>query len=105
MFFTPFNKAAMRLAYPGYDDEIRFIRDVLGGDDPASEFNVLGDLWNARVTSHIPLSEVAAAITGERILRALTLADAMPAASGFAPPRIAVAGLNPARRRRRQFRP
>ena len=28
--FTPFNKAAMRLAYPGYDDEIRFVQDVLG---------------------------------------------------------------------------
>ena len=30
LFFTPFNKAAMRFAYPGYDDEIRFIRDVIG---------------------------------------------------------------------------
>ena len=29
VFFTPFNKKAMRLAYEGYDDEIRFVRDVL----------------------------------------------------------------------------
>ena len=29
VFFTPFNKKAMRLAYDGYDDEIRFVRDVL----------------------------------------------------------------------------
>src|SRR3954469_6800241 len=54
-FFTPFNKAAMRFAYPDYDDEIRFVRDVIGSDAPASEFNILGGLWNARVTSHIPL--------------------------------------------------
>jgi 4-hydroxythreonine-4-phosphate dehydrogenase len=95
VFFTPFNKAAMRFAYPGYDDEIRFVRDAIGFEGAASEFNILDGLWNARVTSHIPLSEVAAAITQERILRALTLADANLRAAGFNPPRIAVAGINP----------
>jgi 4-hydroxythreonine-4-phosphate dehydrogenase len=93
--FTPFNKAAMRFAYPGYDDEIRFVRDAIGFDGPASEFNILDKLWNARVTSHIPLSEVAQSITQERILKALTLADANLRAAGFSPPRIAVAGINP----------
>jgi 4-hydroxythreonine-4-phosphate dehydrogenase len=95
VFFTPFNKKAMRLAYDGYDDEIRFVRDVLKVSDPASEFNVLGGLWNARVTSHIPLSAVASAITEEAIIRSLTLADGAMRAAGFARPRIAVAGLNP----------
>ncbi|HEY5795892.1 MAG TPA: 4-hydroxythreonine-4-phosphate dehydrogenase PdxA [Bosea sp. (in: a-proteobacteria)] len=95
VFFTPFNKAAMRFAYPGYDDEIRFVRDAIGFEGPASEFNILGKLWNARVTSHIPLSEVANNITQERILRALTLADANLRLAGFNPPRIAVAGINP----------
>jgi 4-hydroxythreonine-4-phosphate dehydrogenase len=95
VFFTPFNKKAMRYAYPGYDDEIRFVRDVIGGSDPASEFNVLDRLWNARVTSHIPLAQVAAAITPEAVLRALALTDASMRAAGFAEPRIAVAGLNP----------
>jgi 4-hydroxythreonine-4-phosphate dehydrogenase len=95
VFFTPFNKQAMRLAYPGYDDEIRFVRDVLQSDGPASEFNVLPKLWNARVTSHIPLSAVAAAITPDAILRSLALTDAAMRAAGFARPRIAVAALNP----------
>ena len=95
VFFTPFNKAAMRFAYPGYDDEIRFVRDAIGFEGPASEFNILDKLWNARVTSHIPLSEVAANITQERILLALTLADANLRLAGFNPPRIAVAGINP----------
>jgi 4-hydroxythreonine-4-phosphate dehydrogenase len=75
VFFTPFNKKAMRLAYEGYDDEIRFVRDVLKTSTAASEFNVLGKLWNARVTSHIPLSQVASAISEKSILRSLTLAD------------------------------
>ena len=42
-------------AQSGYDDEIAFRADVLGLKTPASEFNVLGRIWNARVTSHIPL--------------------------------------------------
>jgi len=95
VFFTPFNKKAMRLAYDGYDDEIRFVRDVLKTSVAASEFNVLGKTWNARVTSHIPLSQVSAAISGPSILRSLTLADQCMRAAGFNPPRIAVAGLNP----------
>ena len=74
--FTPFNKQAMRLAHSVYDDEISFTADVLGLDGPASEFNVLDGLWNARVTSHMPLAEVASLITGGRDPRALELTDA-----------------------------
>lgn len=95
VFFTPFNKAAMRFAYPGYDDEIRFIRDVVGSDAPASEFNILGGLWNARVTSHLPLSEVARNITEDRILNAVALTNAALHSAGSDNARIAVAGLNP----------
>jgi 4-hydroxythreonine-4-phosphate dehydrogenase len=95
VFFTPFNKHAMRLADSSYDDEINFVRAVLKNAGPASEFNVLGDLWNARVTSHIPLSKVAQSITAEAILRGLALTEASMRAAGFAKPRIAVAALNP----------
>jgi 4-hydroxythreonine-4-phosphate dehydrogenase len=95
VFFTPFNKKAMRLAHPSYDDEINFIRDALSHPGPASEFNVLDQLWNARVTSHIPLSKVAESITQERILRSLALTDASMRGAGFARPRIGVAALNP----------
>jgi 4-hydroxythreonine-4-phosphate dehydrogenase len=93
--FTPFNKQAMRLARADYDDEIAFSAEVAGLKTPASEFNVLGELWNARVTSHIPLKDVAARLSSERIHRALELTDACMRNAGFARPRIAVAGLNP----------
>jgi 4-hydroxythreonine-4-phosphate dehydrogenase len=93
--FTPFNKRAMRLAHPPYDDEISFSADIVGLDGPASEFNVLDRLWNARVTSHIALSEVAAHITSERVLRGIRLTDSSMRRAGFDRPRIAVAGLNP----------
>ncbi len=93
--FTPFNKAAMRLAHPTYDDEIGFTAEVLGFRGTAKEFNILAGLWNARVTSHVPLKDVAALITREEIVGNLRLTDAALRASGLARPRIAVAGLNP----------
>jgi len=93
--FTPFNKAAMRLHVPEYDDEISFTARFIGFDGVAKEFNVLEGLWNARVTSHVPLSGVAPLITREAILNNLHLTDAALRDSGVAQPRIAVAGLNP----------
>ncbi len=93
--FTPFNKKAMRYAYPGYDDEIRFVADVLGFTGKVREFNVLEKVWNARVTSHIPLSEVASAISIDGILEELELAQACLKRAGHDQPRIAVAGINP----------
>ncbi|PDT87544.1 4-hydroxythreonine-4-phosphate dehydrogenase [Bradyrhizobium sp. Y36] len=93
--FTPFNKQAMRLARAEYDDEIAFSAEVVGLKTPASEFNVLDQLWNARVTSHIPLKDVAERLSGDRIHRALELTDLCMRKAGFARPRIAVAGLNP----------
>jgi 4-hydroxythreonine-4-phosphate dehydrogenase len=47
------------------------------------------------VTSHIPLREVADAITGEGVCAAVSIADRYLKAAGIAAPRIAVAGLNP----------
>lgn len=93
--FTPFNKAAMRAAHPGYDDEIGYSLEVLGLPGPASEFNILEGLWNARVTSHIPLSAVASQITREAVLEAIRLTDRSLRDAEVATPRIAVAALNP----------
>ncbi len=93
--FTPFNKAAMRLAYPRYEDEIVFLNDVLGFKGKASEFNILEKLWNARVTSHVPLSKVASLLSTAGIVENLQLTNASLVAAGIARPRIAVAGLNP----------
>jgi 4-hydroxythreonine-4-phosphate dehydrogenase len=93
--FTPFNKAAMRMALASYDDEIGFTQDVLDVHTPASEFNVLEGLWNARVTSHVPISRVASLITRDNVLRGIRLTDQSLRESGLAAPRIAVAGLNP----------
>jgi 4-hydroxythreonine-4-phosphate dehydrogenase len=93
--FTPFNKQAMRLAEPSYEDEIGFTAGVLGFKGTATEFNILDGLWNARVTSHIPLAEVSASLSIEKIVAALELTAAALRAAGFDSPRIGVAALNP----------
>jgi 4-hydroxythreonine-4-phosphate dehydrogenase len=93
--YTPLNKAAMRLAHSSYEDEIGFVQEVLGLTGPASEFNILGALWNARVTSHIALSQVASLITQEAIIGGLELTHAALVEAGVGEPRIAVAALNP----------
>jgi 4-hydroxythreonine-4-phosphate dehydrogenase len=93
--FTPFNKAAMKLGEPSYEDEIGFALRILGLPGPASEFNVLDGLWNARVTSHVPLSKVAGLITEANVLRGIRLTDASMRDAGVGEPRIAVAALNP----------
>mgnify|MGYP005856186081 CR=1 FL=1 len=93
--FTPFNKYAMRQALPGYDDEIAVITESIGATSHGREFNVLGKLWNARVTSHVPLRRVADLITKDAIVNALVLTDKCMRTAGFERPRIAVAALNP----------
>lgn len=93
--WTPFNKAAMRLAHAAYEDEIVFTSEMLGFAGTASEFNILPGLWNARVTSHVPIGKVAALITFDNVMRGLKLTDQAMRESGYRTPRIAVAGLNP----------
>ena len=93
--FTPFNKYAMRLAEPGYVDEIGFIQRTIDSQAEGAEFNVLDELWNARVTSHVPLSAVAGMLSTDRIFERIVLTDQTMQGAGQPRPRIAVAALNP----------
>jgi len=93
--FTPFNKQALRLGGMAFEDELRFAADFLGFGGPHGEFNVLDRLWNARVTSHVPLAEVAALLSVPRIVGAIALTDQSMRAAGYPAPRLAVAALNP----------
>ena len=93
--FMPFNKAAMHLAGIGVEDELTWAKARLGVTSRASEFNVIDGMWNARVTSHVPLKDVAGRLTIELIVEAIVLADQTLKRAGYANPRIAVAALNP----------
>lgn len=93
--FAPFNKASMHLAGLGHDDELHYMAEKLGVTGYISELNTLDGMWTSRVTSHIPLREVADVISEERVHQAVYLIDKVLRRSGLARPRISVAALNP----------
>ncbi len=93
--FAPLNKHALRLAGLREEDELRYLQSFFGVGGFVSEFNITGNLWTSRVTSHIPLKDVPAALTHEGIVQAVGIVDRYLRAAGNASPRIAVAALNP----------
>ena len=93
--FAPLNKHAMRLAGLEQEDELRLLQELFAIDGFVSEFNITQGLWTSRVTSHVPLRDVASHITRARVVDAIRIVHRYLAASGKAAPRIAVAGLNP----------
>lgn len=93
--FGPFNKAAMHMADLGHADELHYMAEKLGVTGYVSELNTLEGAWTSRVTSHIALKDVAAAIDGARIREATHLIDRTLRRAGYARPRIGIAALNP----------
>ena len=93
--FAPFNKQAMHLAGSPFEDDLRYFAHLLEFEEYVGELNVIDNLWSARVTSHVPLKEVADLITEENIEPAVELMDWALRRAGLANPRIAVAALNP----------
>ncbi len=85
----------MRLARPDYVDEIGFIDATLGSAESGQEFNVLDEVWNSRVTSHVPMKDVAAMLTEERIYQRIHLTARVMESAGIPRPRIGVAAFNP----------
>ena len=67
--FGPFNKTSLIKGGCKYNDEHDFFQNKLEIKDFCCEFNVVDNFWTARVTSHIPIKEVAENITKENILK------------------------------------
>ena len=93
--FAPLNKHSLRLGGLTHEDELRYLQQRLDVPGFVCEFNITGQLWTSRVTSHVPLREVAALITQPAVCDAVTIIDGALRAAGIASPRIAVSGLNP----------
>ena len=93
--FAPLNKYAMKLGGLKHEDELHHFAQYLGVNRYFCEFNTLGGLWTARISSHVPLKDVARYIDKQRIVDATTLIYRSLQANGIAAPRVAVAGFNP----------
>jgi 4-hydroxythreonine-4-phosphate dehydrogenase len=93
--FAPMNKHSLRVGGMSAEDEMRHIQARLNVTDFVCEFNCTQGLWTSRVTSHIPLKDVAGALTHDGICDAVQIIDRNLRAAGVARPRIGVCGLNP----------
>ena len=93
--FAPMNKESLRLGGNTHEDDLRFVADELEHEGYCCELNTTGGLWTSRVTSHIPLKDVASLITEEGILDAVKMAHQTLLDAGISVPRIGVAALNP----------
>jgi 4-hydroxythreonine-4-phosphate dehydrogenase len=93
--FAPLNKAALRAGGMDHPDELHWFAEVLDFAGTCVELNVLENLWTSRVTSHVPLSEVARLITREKVAEQVELIHGSLLRAGVTQPRIAVCGLNP----------
>jgi 4-hydroxythreonine-4-phosphate dehydrogenase len=94
--FAPYHKAAMEYGgYPLMAKGGSIFSRHLNWNKPFDELNVIGDLWTARVTSHIPLKQVSDHLSIKRIKWVIGLTGETLKRAGFENPRLAVAALNP----------
>ena len=93
--FAPLNKSALHAAGMSQSDALHWYAAKIGFKGPIRQFNVLGDLWTARVTSHVAHKEVSSLLTAEKVADAIEQIHDMLRQAGVAAPRVAVCGLNP----------
>lgn len=91
---APLSKEALHLAGKPYPGHTELIAELTGVSGPVmmlahENFRV------SHVTTHIPLEDVPARVTPERLRRVIELTHAALVDLGIARPRIAVAALNP----------
>jgi 4-hydroxythreonine-4-phosphate dehydrogenase len=91
---APIQKESFKAAgfpHPGHTEMLA----ALTGAPRVTLMLMRGDFRVVHVTLHLPLKEVAAAVTQERVLDTVRTAHEGCLALGIARPRVAVAGLNP----------
>lgn len=92
---APIHKKAMQLADFPFVGHTEYITDVFGAKESLM-LMVSDNIRVGVVTNHLPLREVAAAVTREKVLRKLLiLAETLRIDFNIGKPTIAVLGLNP----------
>ncbi len=93
--YAPLNKEALQRGGYDFKDEHKIFTHYLETTGLYGEMNMLNDLWTSRVTSHIPLKDVAGNISIDKVVGAIELAHDTLSRAGFNKPRIAVSAINP----------
>jgi len=93
--FAPLNKQAMKMGGMQHEDELHHFAVYLGVTGYFCEFNTLGELWTSRISSHVPLKDVASYLSVARIEQAAELIYRSLLANGVVQPKVAIAAFNP----------
>lgn len=92
---APLHKGVINQAGIAFTGHTEYLSERTGGHHPVMVLTD-GELRVALATTHLPLRDVADAITPQRLIRVITiLAEALPSWAKTEQPRILVAGLNP----------
>lgn len=95
VLFLPLNKGAMGQAGMTEEDELRWFAKRLAFTGFTSELNFIESLVTARVTSHVPVAEIADGISAGKVLETIELLDRVVSQTRTSKPRLAVCALNP----------
>lgn len=79
------NKSALFKGGYTFKDDIYLVASVFGLESGFMEVNVMDGVWFTRVTSHIPLKEVAGNITKESVLNSIYFAGEIASKAGIKP--------------------
>lgn len=71
--FTPLNKTSMHWGGMNEEDELQWFAKYLSHNGMTSEINITGDIWTARVTSHVGIKDVASKVTKKGVLDTIEL--------------------------------
>ncbi|WP_404455058.1 4-hydroxythreonine-4-phosphate dehydrogenase PdxA [Oceanobacillus kapialis] len=93
--YAPMNKDGLFKGGYEFMDDIHLLASLFELESGFGEVNVMDGTWFTRVTSHIPLREVAENITFDSVLDSIHFANNVLTNAGFNNPKIAVAALNP----------
>lgn len=92
---APVQKSVINDAGIAFSGHTEYLAERTGGAHPVMML-ATGSLRVALATTHLPLAQVSAAITGERLERVLRILDRdLRLRFGIAAPRVLVCGLNP----------
>ena len=91
---APMNKESFRAAGYDYFDELQFLGELTGSDDPFI-LGAAGPIWAVAVTEHIPFKDIVSQLSVERVCCYIAQLHRVLRRLGFAAPRIACAALNP----------
>ncbi len=91
---APMNKESFRAAGYDYFDELQYLGEITGCDEPFI-LGAAGPVWAVAVTEHLPFRDIVSHLTRESVLRYIEYLHQVLRQLGHAAPRIGCAALNP----------